>query len=53
MTPQKTWFHTALVHTSTLLLRVIHCCCEPLTMTLPSKAESAMNPPLANDGPVQ
>jgi hypothetical protein len=53
MTPENTWFHTALVQRSTLLLRVIHCCCDPLTTIPFVNAESAMKPPLANDGGVQ
>ena len=52
-TPAKTWFHTPLVQPSKALLRTKNCCCEPLTTVLPSNLESAMNPPLANDGPVQ
>ncbi len=51
--PEKTWFQTPLVQPSRALFRTSHCCWEPLTMVLPSNAESAMNPPLANDGPVQ
>ena len=35
-----------------LLLRTKNCCCDPLTTVLPA-LESAMNPPLANCGPVQ
>ena len=38
---------------SRLLLRTRNCCCEPLMTVLPSNCESAMKPPLANDGPVQ
>jgi len=49
VTPENTWFQTALLQLVTVLLRVSHCCCEPLT-TVPS-AESAMNPPLAYWGP--
>ena len=51
-TPANTWFQTALLHSPTLLLRTRNCCCEPLR-TKPGKTESAMKPPLANDGPVQ
>ena len=47
--PAKTWFHTPLVQLPTSELRVIHCCCEPLT-TVPAR-ESARKPPLANCGP--
>ena len=50
--PAKTWFHTPLDQLVSALLRTKYCCCEPL-MTVPSNCESAMNPPLANDGPVQ
>ncbi len=49
MTPEKTWFQTPLVHSSTSLLRISHCCCEPLIVT--GRSESAMKPPLANWGP--
>ena len=52
MVPENTWFQTPLVQVPTELLRVKNCCCDPL-MTVPSKRESAMNPPLAKDGPVQ
>src|SRR3990170_4209409 len=48
-TPEKTWFHTALDQLATWLLRVSHCCCEPL-VTAPN-LESAMKPPLAYCGP--
>src|SRR4051794_5643391 len=30
-TPENTWFHTKLLQPSTELLRVMNCCCEPLT----------------------
>ena len=53
VTPEKTWFQTPFDQPSSLLFLVNHCCCEPLTTVLPSNAESAINPPLANDGPVQ
>jgi hypothetical protein len=36
-----------------LLFRVIHCCCVALMMVPPLNCESAMNPPLANPGPLQ
>ncbi len=52
-TPENTWFQTPLVQPSSELFLTSHCCCEPLTTVLPSNAESAMKPPLANDGPVQ
>ncbi len=48
-TPEKTWFQTPFVQPPTMLLRVNHCCWEPLS-TLGSR-ESAMKPPLANWGP--
>jgi len=48
-TPEKTWFHTPLDQLSTSLLRVSHCCCEPLVVA--GSRESAMKPPLANCGP--
>ncbi len=51
-TPENTWFQTPLLQPWSVLFRTTHCCCEPLTM-LPSNLESAMKPPLANDGPVQ
>ena len=51
--PEKTWFQTPFDQPSRSLLRTSHCCCEPLTMVLPLNWESAMNPPLANDGPLQ
>ncbi len=50
--PENTWFHTPLLQPLSSLLRVKNCCCDPL-MTRPSNRESAMKPPLANDGPVQ
>ena len=50
--PENTWFQTPFVHAVSLLFLVSHCCCDPL-ITVPSNAESAMKPPLANDGPVQ
>ena len=49
VTPAKTWFQTAFDQLATSLLRVSHCCCEPL-ITVGSFA-SAMKPPLANCGP--
>src|SRR5215217_5496048 len=52
-TPEKTWFQTPLVQPSISLLRTSHCCCDPFTIVAPLNCESAMNPPLANDGPVQ
>src|SRR5437660_8177978 len=52
-TPENTWFQTPLLQPSRLLFLTIHCCCEPLTMVLPSNSESAMKPPLAKDGGVQ
>ncbi len=52
-TPENTWFQTPLVQPSSELFLTSHCCCEPLITVLPSNAESAMKPPLANDGPVQ
>ena len=51
-TPAKTWFQTPFVQPPMLLLRTRYCCCEPLT-TVPESCESAMKPPLANDGAVQ
>src|SRR6478672_2572934 len=51
--PAKTWFHTPLLQPSSVLLRTRNCCCDPLTIVLPSNLESAMKPPLAKDGPVQ
>ena len=47
--PAKTWFHTALDQPATSLLRVSHCCCEPLIVF--GSRESAMKPPLAYCGP--
>src|SRR3954447_13005718 len=44
-TPEKTWFQTPLLQPSSTLLRVTHCCCEPLITVPPSKRESAMKPP--------
>src|ERR1700740_3277908 len=52
-TPENTWFHTPLVHPSILLFLVIHCCCVALIMVPRVNCESAMNPPLANPGPLQ
>ena len=52
-TPEKTWFQTPFDQASSVLFLVIHCCCEPLTKPPLSNLESAMKPPLANDGPVQ
>ena len=52
-TPENTWFQTPFVQPSSVLFRTSHCCCEPLITVAPSNAESAMKPPLANDGPVQ
>src|SRR3954453_8250055 len=51
-TPEKTWFQTPFDQLPTELLRVTHCCWDPLTI-VSSNRESAMKPPLANDGPVQ
>ena len=48
-TPAKTWFQTPFDQLPISLLRVSHCCCDPLT-TVPA-FESAMKPPLANCGP--
>ena len=48
-TPAKTWFHTPLDQPATSLLRVSHCCCEPLVVA--GSRESAMKPPLAYCGP--
>jgi hypothetical protein len=48
-TPEKTWFHTPLDQLLTVLLRVSHCCCEPLMTS--GMSESAMKPPLAYCGP--
>ena len=48
-TPAKTWFHTPLDQPPIRLLRVSHCCCEPLMTN--GRLESAMKPPLANCGP--
>ncbi len=48
-TPEKTWFQTPLLQPSISLLRVSHCCCEPLIVY--DRSESAMKPPLANCGP--
>src|SRR3954468_12822417 len=48
-TPPNTWFHTPLDHPPMMLLRVIHCCWEPLTTN--GSRESAMKPPLAYCGP--
>ena len=50
LSPQKTWFHTPLLHPSRLLFLVTHCCWEPLIMDAPVNSESAMNPPLAKSG---
>ena len=52
-TPEKTWFQTPFVHPSSWLFLTIHCCCEPLITVPLSNCESAMKPPLANDGWVQ
>src|SRR6266436_5367351 len=48
VSPQKTWFQTALLQPSAWLLRARNCCCDPLTTVLPVNSESAMNPPLVN-----
>ena len=48
-TPENTWFHTPFDHGPITLLRISHCCCEPL-VTAPMR-ESAMKPPLAYCGP--
>ena len=48
-TPAKTWFHTALDQPPISLLRISHCCCEPLMTN--GSFESEMKPPLANCGP--
>ena len=50
-TPANTWFHTAFDHDPMSLLRTKYCCCDPF-VTDPV-TESAINPPLAYDGPVQ
>src|SRR5918997_1319128 len=47
--PAKTWFQTPFDHPAISLLRVSHCCCEPLMVN--GRRESAMKPPLANCGP--
>src|ERR1700747_342019 len=52
-TPEKTWFQTPLVQESSLLFLTRNCCCDPLITILPSNSESAINPPLAKDGPEQ
>src|SRR5689334_10554624 len=44
-TPEKTWFQTPFDQLATSLLRVSHCCCEPLVVA--GSFESAMKPPLA------
>ena len=48
-TPAKTWFHTAFDQPPIRLLRISHCCWEPLMTN--GRFESAMKPPLANCGP--
>src|SRR3954471_4775861 len=48
-TPANTWFQTAFVQNATWLLRVSHCCWEPLMVN--GSLESAMKPPLAYCGP--
>src|ERR671924_1575814 len=48
-TPAKTWFQTPFDQPAIRLLRVSHCCCEPLITV--GRFESAMKPPLANCGP--
>src|SRR5689334_14787770 len=48
-TPENTWFHTPFDQLATSLLRVSHCCWEPLVVA--GSFESAMKPPLANCGP--
>ena len=48
-TPENTWFQTPFDQPSISLLRMSHCCCEPL-ITFGSR-ESAMKPPLAYCGP--
>jgi hypothetical protein len=48
-TPEKTWFHTPFDQGPISLLRVSHCCWEPLVIG--PNFESAMKPPLAYCGP--
>ena len=48
-TPANTWFHTPLDQLAIWLLRVSHCCWEPLITV--GRRESAMKPPLAYCGP--
>ena len=48
-TPAKTWFHTPFDQPPISLLRISHCCCEPLMTN--GSFESAMKPPLAYCGP--
>src|SRR3954470_22691676 len=48
-TPEKTWFQTPFDQLATELLRVSHCCCEPLVVA--GSRESATKPPLAYWGP--
>src|SRR3954454_12871810 len=49
VTPEKTWFQTPFDQPARTLLRVSHCCWEPLTTE--GMLESAMKPPLAYCGP--
>jgi hypothetical protein len=44
--PENTWFQTALVQPSRLLLRTKNCCWLPLSTVLAVNCESAMKPPL-------
>jgi hypothetical protein len=53
LSPEKTWFQTPFVQPSMLLLRTRNCCWDPLTIVERFSSESAMKPPLANDGLVQ
>jgi hypothetical protein len=48
-TPAKTWFHTPFDQPAIWLLRISHCCCEPLMTN--GRFESEIKPPLANCGP--
>jgi hypothetical protein len=48
-TPENTWFHTPLDQPPISLLRVSHCCWDPLIVN--GRLESDMKPPLANCGP--
>jgi hypothetical protein len=48
-TPAKTWFQTPFDQPPITLLRISHCCCEPLMTN--GSIESAIKPPLAYCGP--